>query len=214
VLNEQRTIDVGSELKAGDIASQQGIVVATVVDESGNALELPFLTGNFTVANLATGSAWGAPAVARSARNASDGSVPERFSVVDGTNVVYQSIQPPRVVLATFYDPRTLAPATVHGSQVIFVNFANNGSAGAVTEATTKWVIDAHRANQSLLFDFVTVKGVVDVDLATLLGDDANGAAGGIIFGSDDADVGQSRLIFFAEALGTFGTGYLLPPLE
>jgi hypothetical protein len=209
--NEQHVIDVGNELKASQSRAQQGIAVATIVDESGNALEFPALSGNFTVANLATGSAWGAAAAARSARNASDGSAAERFSIVDGTNVVYQTIAPQSYILAAFYDPRSLAPASAHGSQVIFVNFANNGSGGAVTTATTKWVIAANRSELSIFFDFVTVSGVSDIDLVALLGDDANGSAGGIIFRTDDADAGDSRLIFFAEALGTFGTGYLLP---
>jgi hypothetical protein len=212
---EQRVIDVGNELKASvNPAQHQGIAVATLVDESGNAIEFPALTGNFTVANLATGSAWGAPAAARSARNAADGSAAERFSVVDGTNVVYQPIRPDRVVLAAFYDPRSLAPASAHGSQVIFVNFANNGSAGAVTTATTEWVVNGTRGDQTLLFDTVSVRGVADIDLVALLGDDANGGAGAIIFGTDKGNDGDSRLIFFAEALGTFGTGYLLPLLQ
>src|SRR5690349_7885535 len=55
--SEQRVIDVGNELKVNQSPAQQGIAVATTVDESGNAMELPFLSGNFTVANLATGSA-------------------------------------------------------------------------------------------------------------------------------------------------------------
>jgi hypothetical protein len=32
-------------------------------------------------------------------------------------------------------------------------------------------------------------------------------------FRSDTHDVDLSHLVYFTEALGTFGTGYLLPPL-
>lgn len=210
--NEQRIIDIGDVLGGRGFDTQSGLAVATITDEAGRALEFPALTGSFTVANLATGSAWGAPAAARSARNVSDGAIVQLNTVVDGTTVAFQSFQSRDLILPNFYNPQTLAPVSAHGNQVIFVNFANDGSGGAVKTSTTAWRIDATRANQEIFSDTVTTFGVNDVDLVTLLGDGANGSSGGIFFRTDDIDVGDSHLIYFAEALGTFGTGYLVQP--
>ncbi len=208
-----RVIDVGALKEGIGLAAQQGIAVASVVNDASEPIHVPSLTGNFTVANLATGSAWGSPAVARSARFEFDGSTVPVGVVVDGVTVVYQSIQPERLTLAAYYDPRTLAPVSAHGNQVIFVNLTNAATKGAfVTPGSTTWEIDVgpHEGGPST-FTTVTVSGVTEFDLVSLVGEAANGGAGGLLFGSREMHIGESRLIFFAQSLGTFGTGYLLP---
>lgn len=211
--NEQRVIDIGALKTTNGLGAQQGIAVASVINEFANAIDVPVLTGNFTVANLATGSAWGAPAAARSARNEADGSLPPIGAVIDGTNVVYQSIQSQFLVLSTFYNPETLSPVSARGNQVIFINFKNAAGAGApVTSASTTWEAGGARGNGQAVDRTVTVSGVTEFDLVSLLGEGINGSSGSIFFRTDDVDVGESRLIYFAQALGTFGTGYLLPP--
>jgi hypothetical protein len=51
------------------------------------------------------------------------------------------------------------------------------------------------------------------MDLVSLIGEGANGAAGGLLFSTNEVHIDESRLIFFVQSLGTFGTGYLLPPV-
>lgn len=216
-VREQRVIDVGALKATNGLGAQQGIAIASVINEFSNPIALPVLTGSFTVANLATGSAWGAPAAARSARVAADGSAVSFDMVVDGTSIVYQSIQAPRLILANYYDPQTLAPASANGRQVIFINFKNAAGSGGspITSASTAWGVRAVRADGQLISDTViTVSGVTEFDLVSLIGDGANGAAGGVSFFTLDQDLGESRLVFFAQSLGTFGTGYLLPLLN
>ncbi len=170
--------------------------------------------GNFTVANLATASAWGGPAAARSARVVANDSEPADGTVVDGTTVVYQTIQPSLLLLGTYYDPQSLAPVEAHGNQLIFVTFKDPAAVGSpVTFATTVFSVtvsqgDAGLPVTSLLF---TVGGVDERDVVSFFGDGANGAAGGAVFRSTDSQAGLTRLIFFVQTLGTFGTGYLLP---
>lgn len=213
---ETRVIDVGALKATIGLADQQGIAVASVVvGDFQEPANVPSLTGSFTVANLATGSAWGSPAAARSARFESDGSAPPVGTIVDGNTVVYQSFQPRQLTLAAYYDPRTLAPVSAHGSQVIFVSFKNATSAGAFpTPGSTSWEIDgAGHDGGPPIFTIVTVRGVTELDLVSLVGEEANGAAGGLLFSTANTVVGESRLVFFVQSLGTFGAGYLLPPI-
>ena len=65
-----RVVDIGSFKVTDGLPAQQGIAVASIVNRP-NCLPIHnrALQGNFTVANLATGSAWGSPAVGRSARD-------------------------------------------------------------------------------------------------------------------------------------------------
>jgi len=48
-------------------------------------------------------------------------------------------------------------------------------------------------------------------DLVSLLGTDARGARGSITFNAEPSAKRMTRLVYFTQALGTFGTGYLLP---
>src|SRR6266404_6600665 len=59
-------IDVGA-LRASGLAATPGVAFATVVNATGQPVVSRGLSGNFTVANMATGSAWGSPGAARSA---------------------------------------------------------------------------------------------------------------------------------------------------
>jgi hypothetical protein len=48
-------------------------------------------------------------------------------------------------------------------------------------------------------------------DLVAVAGSAINGASGALTFSSAASAKPLTRLIFFTETLGTFGTGYLLP---
>jgi hypothetical protein len=210
-----RVVDIGS-LKATDgLQAQVGIAVASVVTGVDAPIHVRSLTGNFTVANLVTGSAWGSPAVGRSARKVVDGLEPASGTAVNGSLIVYQIIQPSVLALATYYNPQNLAPVQDHGNQLIFVNFKDGVAGAGLTAASTNWLMIATRGadGTQLSAEFTTI-GVNEQDIVGLLGTGANGAPGGGGFVRGDGTESANRFIFFVQSLGTFGTGYLLPTLQ
>lgn len=207
-------IDVGA-LVAQGLGAQRGVAFASIIDGVGNPIHVRrALMGNFTVANLATGSGWGAPAMARSARAAVDDSEPVDGTVVDGTTIAYQTIQPSLALLGTYYDPQDLAPVEDRGNQLIFITFEDPKTVGAEVEfGVVVWSVLASQGEAgspvaNLIF---STGGVDERDLVGFFGSGVNGASGGALFTSTDPQAGVSRMIFFVQALGTFGTGYLLP---
>lgn len=207
-----RTLDVASFRDAG-LPATFGAAFATVVDGSGQALVSRALGGSFTVANLATGSAWGAAAAARRALAVDDGDVKVAplGAVIDGDLARLQRIRPSALDLAVYYDPATLEPADLGGNQLVLLSFADD-SAGKPVGAPTSWQLDAHRSDGSVLTAGpITVSGVRATHVTALLGEAAEGASGSIHFRTDDG--AHNRLIFFVQSIGTFATGYLLPPV-
>lgn len=204
-------LDVGS-LRGSGLPAQPGIAIATAVNLSGQPVVTGALTGNFTIANLQTGSAFGAAAAARSAFR-DNGDVPDAGTVIDGSDRArFQLIRPSSALLAAYYDPATLAPVSSSGNQLIFVNFEDsyNPTYGATIGSTT-WNVSATRANGAgITATPFTSNGVTVSDLASVAGPGVNGAAGSMLFMAQD-DTALNRLVYFTEALGTFGTGYLLP---
>jgi hypothetical protein len=209
-----RVFDIGSLKATAGVGAEVGVAVASVVDASGLPIQMRSLAGNFTVANLVTGSAWGSPALGRSARKVVDGLAPPDGTVVNGSLVVYQIIQPDAVALATYYNPQNLAPVQDHGNQLVFVSFKDGVGAGAsLIAATSDWLMIATRGAEGTLSSApIQVIGVNERDIVQVLGTDANGApgGGGFVRGAGET---ANRFIFFVQSLGTFGTGYLLPAL-
>ena len=209
-----RVVDIGSLKATAGLEAQVGIAVASIVQALDTPIHTRSLMGNFTVANLTTGSAWGSPAVGRGARNVVNGLEPANGTVVNGTTVVYQIIQPNALALATYYNPQSLAPVEAHGNQLIFVNFKDGVAGAGLTAASTNWLMIATRgADGTQLSNQFTTIGVNEQDIVGLLGTDANGAPGGGGFIRGDGTANANRFIFFVQSLGTFGTGYLLPNL-
>ena len=221
-----RVLDVGA-LRAEGLPAQAGIALAFAVNDEGNPIVTRSLTGNFTVANLATGSAWGSPGAARFAiqpllikvpvvppSGISPGFIyPILGTVVDGIIVEFEPIQPRTLDLAAYYDPEDLAPVEQSGNQLIFVSFADQpGLPYTATPASTSWGVRAVRNDGSQIASTsFGASGVVVTDLASVVGPGVDGASGSIRFSAVATDQPVTRLIFFAESLGTFGTGYLLP---
>ena len=206
-------VDVGG-LRGTGLPSQPGVAIATVVSLSGQPIVTRALTGNFTVANLLTGSAFGANAAARSAF-ANDGPDPSNGTPIDGTTVRFQPIRPSSALLAAYYDPASLAPVANSGNQLIFINFEDTyvPTYGASIGSTT-WNLDATRANGAGIAETTfTSNGVTVTDLASVIGPGVNGAAGSVSFRAETDTPLLTRLVYFTEALGTFGTGYLLPEI-
>lgn len=216
------TIDVGG-LAASGLPAQAGVAFVTAVDAAGAPLVTRALTGSFTIANLQTGAAWGSVAAARSAVKveATDPdrpctqsvASPDRGTIVDGTKVLFPPIQPSAADLAVYYDPDSLAPAAQGGNQIVFVTFEDAvGVPYAAKRLDTEWEVAAVKdTGVPIEADPVETGGVEVTDLVSLLGNGARGARGSIIFNAEASPKRMTRLVFFTQALGTFGTGYLLP---
>ena len=206
-------IDVGT-LRGSGLPAQTGIAFATAVDGGGRPITSRALTGNFTVANLLTGSAFGGPAPARGSLT-DGGNVPILGSIIDGDRAILKLIRPGSAVLAAYYDPSTLAPVQNGGNQLIFLTFEDryDPTWTAVIGSTT-WDVTTTRSNGAGVDTSIfTANGVTVTDLASVAGPGVNGAAGSMEFRASDTAIDLSRLIYFTESLGTFGTGYLLPPI-
>lgn len=206
-------IDAGT-LRSNGLPAQTGIAFATAVDLSGQPITSGALTGNFTIANLLTGSAAGAHAVARSTLT-DGGNVPIAGSVINGEEAILKIIRPAGLLLAAYYDPATLGPVEDGGNQLIFLNFEDRYDPNwfPVIGSTT-WDVTTTRSNGAgINASTFTANGVTVSDIASVAGASVNGSAGSMEFRAPDSNVDLSRMIYFTEALGTFGTGYLLPPL-
>jgi hypothetical protein len=214
-------IDVGS-LKAQGLAATSGMAIATGVDASGVPIVTRGISGNFTVANLATNSAWGSPGMARSAINPpapkTGDCTPASPAVtlgtaIDGKNVYLTPIQPGTADLSTFFNPDTLAPVALGGNQLIFASFVDvPGPSYAAAAANTTWTITGVKdTGAPIPAATFNVTGVAVSDLATAAGAVVNGSSGGLVFNAPASSEQLNRFIFFTETLGTFSTGYLLP---
>lgn len=207
------TIDVGG-LRDSGLPAQAGVAIATPVDDAGRPIALHTLAGGSTVANLLTGSAFGAGGAARSAVNA-DGLLLPFGTTIGPATATLQLIQPKTALLAAYYDPTTLAPVTSGGNQLVFINFTDTyGPAYGAASATTTWSISAASKDSPVTNTTFSANGVTVSDLASVAGAGVNGAAGSLVFSADTDVPTINRLIYFTEALGTFGTGYLLPPIK
>lgn len=206
-----RTIDVGG-LRSDGLPAEPGLAIATAVDDTSGAIASGALAGNFTVANLALGSAWGAPAVARRARVVATGAAAPAGASIDGTEVVFETVGPAAVELATYFAPDTLDRPEAGGNQVIFVSFDDVVAAPEVVRAAMRWVVaGTHNDGTPIAAPVAETSGVEVTHLEELLGAGAIDASGRLelIARTPSAD---NRLVFFAQSLGTFATGYLLPP--
>ncbi len=213
------TIDVGA-LRLEGLSPSAGIAFATTVNASGAPIVSRALAGNFTIANLTTNSAWGAPALARSAVEPSARKPPPAPSppplavatVIDGADILLPPIQAGNADLATYYDPDLLARGG-GSNELIFVAFEDVPGALYTAQAgQVPWTIQAiNKQGEQVALGTFTASGVMVTDVATVAGPDANGSAGGIVFIAPGTTRPLTRLIFFTESLGPFTTGYLLP---
>ncbi len=207
-------IDVGA-LRGQGLPAQNGVAIATVVNEAGDIVATGALAGNFTVANLLTGSAFGSYGAARSALTDA-GDALATGTVIGPMTALLEPIRPSSALLAAYYDPATLAPVSASGNQLIFINFRDSYDPSyRALSGLTDWDVVAVAGNGiGFPEKTFTATGVTVTDLVTLLGPGANGLAGGIGFFASPVGPGLNRLVYFAESLGTFGTGYLLPPIQ
>lgn len=210
-----RTLDV-SALRADGLPSRAGLALATAIGGDGRPVASHALAGLFTVANLATQSAWGGPALARSAVRSSGSSVAlaDAGDVIDGATVRLQRIAATRHDVAVYYDPSTLEPASLGGNQVLLASFADAYDGGfAATPVATTWSFAATRSNGAAVASGErTVSGVTSSHLEDLAGAGVAGSGGRLRLEAADV-AGASGFALFTESLGTFATGYRLPAM-
>jgi hypothetical protein len=208
-----RTLDVGALVGQG-LPEEPGIALATAVDAEGRAMVSRALAGSFTVANRVLGSAWGAPGAGRLAvQPGSEALRPPLGSPIDGEAAVLERLAPAGFDLAVYFDPAALAAPTEGGNQLVFVSFDDPDGSGDPEPAATRWRVRATRNDGVELGGALHVAAGVEVtDLAAVVGPAANGAAGRLRLMVEGAGA-DNRLVFFAQALGSFSAGYLLPTI-
>ncbi len=220
-------IDVGA-LKSGTppvLPGQFGVAIATAINEAGQSVVSRALSGNFTVANLQVQSAWGAAGAARTAVTSGELAShhltaeaislgPNLGDVIDGSSVVLPPIQPLNAYLSAYYNPATLAPAGQGGNQLIFISFEDvAGETYSATSSSTDWAVDAKTGSGTAIPEgSFLVNGVAVSDVVSVVGESANGSSGSISFNATTSGAPLNRFVYFTETLGTFATGYLLPP--
>jgi hypothetical protein len=206
-----RTVDAAALRGSRGLPAQYGVALASAVDGGGAPIVTRALSGSFTVANLQTNSAWGAPAAARRALAIGAGD-PAVGATIDGESVVLRAIRPELLTLAVFYNPDTLQPAAQGGNQLVFLSFNDvpGVAAGAVAASTIWDVLGSRNDGAAIDPPDLTASGVAVSDLVAVAGEAVRGQAGGLLFGAEPTGA-YNRLIYFSESLGTFGTGYLLP---
>jgi hypothetical protein len=212
-----RTLDV-STLQGQGLPVGAGIAVVTAVDAEGGAVTSAALAGSFTVANLGTLSAWGAPAAARAAVEESGGQYVVSGTAgepIDGTTLVFDQISPRTLDLSVYYDPDTLAPVASGGNQLVFVSFDDvDGNALGIVPGEVAWGLAGTRSDGTTTTAGThTTTGVEVTDLEAVAGSDLGGSGGRLRFSLRPPAAGN-RIIYFVESLGTFATGYALPAEE
>jgi hypothetical protein len=212
-----RTFDVGA-LQSQGMPAGAGIALVTAVDAEGGAVTSAALAGSFTVANLGTLSAWGAPAAARAAVELDGGQYVVNGTAgepIDGTSLVFDQISPRTLDLSVYYDPDTLEPAASGGNQLVFVSFDDvAGNALSVVPGEVAWGFAGTRSDGTTTTAGThTTTGVEVTDLESVAGTDLGGSAGRLRFSLRPPGA-ANRIIYFVESLGTFATGYALPAEE
>jgi hypothetical protein len=207
-------LDVGI-LRGNGLPAQTGAAFATIVNATGQPIAQGGLTGNSTVANLLTGSAFGAAGLARTARNG-DFERPDKGAVI-GDEFRFAPLKADGYLLAAYYDPASLAPVSSSGNQLIFLAFEDEYvPTYRATIGSTTWRAITTRGNGAPVSDTeFTANGVTVTDIASVAGPGVNGSSGSMVLlrgGSPPSR--QSDVVYFTESLGTFGTGYLLPPIS
>src|SRR5262249_4176376 len=110
-----------------------------------------------------------------------------------------------------------LAPASQGGNQLIFVSFEDvAGDTYSATSSPTNWGVTATTgAGVGILpTGSFLVNGVAVSDVVSVAGAGASGSSGWVTLDATTTGGPLNRFVYFTETLGTFATGYLLPPTE
>ncbi|HYC22895.1 MAG TPA: hypothetical protein VEI94_09330 [Candidatus Bathyarchaeia archaeon] len=201
---------------AGAANGNAGLAVITPVSGSGStqAVVPPApLTGNFTLANLTLGSAFGENAFGRLAVNG-DGSKATAGQNVDGNAVRYQRFTPAVLMVPVYFNPNTLGAPENDGNRVILAEF--NDQYGARFDVTplsdsptaTLFTNVGHQLSSQTL----SVTGVLLSNLQEVSGNAAFGSSGKAFFTVNPG--GGNAFGIFSQSQGTFASGQRMPAVD
>ncbi len=197
-------------LVTSGMARGVGVALATAINGQGQKIVSRVLAGNYYSAYFGSRMAWGTNFAARSAAFASNNALPAPGTVIDGSSVVFAQIQPTELDLAAYFNPNFLDP-----KELTFISF--NDRPGGISSAQTVWEVHVVKDNgESIPALQFSTSGVEVANVDDITGPENNQTKiiGGSMKFTANPFGGQNRLIYFVEALGTFGVGYQLPAVE
>jgi hypothetical protein len=205
------------------VGGHAGLTVVTPVGPDGRPIVPPVpattipnantgaLTGGFTLADLASNSAFGSNPVARVAVDI-DGHHASADSVVDGTEVKYQVIAPEYVVAPFFFNPASSVPVT---NRVVLASFMDRYTASgfAIAPGVLSLQYDVVDPEGFITEDeSLSFSGVLITDVTTL-NHGIPSSSGKLVFRSAVAPLQDGANLFglISQSLGTFGVGQIMP---
>jgi hypothetical protein len=201
---------------AGAANGNAGLAVITPVAGPGStqAVVPPApLTGNFTLANLTLGSAFGENAFGRLAVN-SDGSKAAAGQNVDGSTVLYQRFTPAVLMVPVYFNPNTLGAPENDGNRVILAEFNDQYGArfdvGPLTDSPTATLFT--NVGHQLASQTLSVTGVLLSNLQEVSGGASFGSSGKAFFAVNPG--GGNAFGIFSQSQGTFASGQRMPAVD
>ncbi len=194
----------------GSVNGNAGVAVITPIrNETDIQPVVPSapLMGNWTLANLNLASAFGENAFGRFAVR-QNGERASAGSIVDGSLVRYQRIDPPVITIPAHYNPQDLGAIEFDGNRVVLAVFRERYDIG--------FRLVSHFERFSTMFvdslgiivaeSSVDVYGLLMSDLVSLAGRELK-SSGKVFFRRLDRDSGGSAFGVFSQSLGTFAAG-------
>ena len=197
---------------------QRGLLAVTPIvsaDDRRPVVPPAALLGNYTLANLELGSAFGGNALAR---NAVRGTAPAaRGSIVDGDAIRYQLIDPEQLAIPVYYNPMTLGPPELDGNRLLLAAFSDGYDGGEFSLLERSGSVEARFFDRDgaevAVANAPLTAGLLDTDLETLAGTSLD-SSGKVFLRFLPAVVESGSFVgLFAQTLETFGAGGVLPEL-
>lgn len=209
------------------VQGQAGLAVVTPV--AGNPLQavvppaqpgtngVPPLFGSFTMANQKLGSGFGQNPFARVAID-QNGDRAQDGSLVDGVSVAYQSFAADELVIPTYFDPGSLAPASEDGNRVMLAAFQDDYTGGVwnMTPLSVSPSAIFHDSQGNLITNIVTsVDGVLFSDLESIAGSTPLTSSGKVRFLLPQFLPPFGNFFgLFSQSLGTYAIGQRMPGFQ
>lgn len=218
IINPTSIVSVQGQAGIAVVTPVAGDPVQAVVPPAQSGTNgVPPLFGSFTMANQKLGSGFGQNPFARVAVD-SDGNRAPDGAPVDGQNAVYQVFAADELVIPTYFDPASLAPASDDGNRVMLAAFEDEYTDG-------RWNMRAlpvlplaifHDAQGNLITkDTISLDGVLFSDLQAIAGATELASSGKVRFLlSGFLPPSGNFFGLFSQSLGTFAVGQRMPGFQ
>jgi hypothetical protein len=197
---------------------QRGLLVLTpIVDSEDHTPVVPPqpILGSYTIANLLLGAAFGGNALGR--RAVEGGSLATPGSIVDGSTVRYQVVNPEALAVPVYFDPQTVGPPEQDGNRLRLAAFRDEYDGGEYDLAPLLGSVEAQFFDNggTEVADRTAplANGLLDIDLEALAGTELTSSGKVFLTFLPDGTTGNF-IGLFSQALGTFGAGGVLPEVE